>query len=171
MNTSRVKLINCDQSIFEHILEGDEKLSDFLKINIAKKWSEFGASIFEYVLTKIKENPDSQKWWTYLPILIDTNMLIGSCGYKGEPDDDGMVELGYEVAEAYRNQGYATEITGLLVEQAFNEKGVTKILAHTLAEENASVNVLRKCNFKWVAEIADDEEGKIWRWELFKGNL
>ena len=168
METARIKLIKCDQSILEHVLEGDEKLSTVLKIEIAENWSEFGTAIFEYVLAKIKEKPDSQKWWTYLPVLKDANMLIGSCGYKGEPDEEGMVELGYEVAEAYRNQGYATEITTLLIEQAFGVEGVTKIVAHTLAEENASTRVLNKCDFKWVGELENDEDGTIWKWELNK---
>jgi RimJ/RimL family protein N-acetyltransferase len=168
MNTTRIKLINCDQPILEHIIAGDEKLSAFLKIDIAENWSEFGTAVFEYVLDRIREKPNSQNWWTYLPVLKEDNILIGSCGYKGEPDEEGMVELGYEVAEAFRNQGYATEITRLLIEQAFGVKGITKIVAHTLADENASTRVLTKCGFRWVDEIEDEEDGTIWKWELIK---
>ena len=41
-----------------------------------------------------------------LPIEIETNTLIGSCGFKGEPIN-GKVEIGYEVTELFRNKGYS----------------------------------------------------------------
>ena len=49
------------------------------------------------------------EWWAYLPVLKKTKTLLGSCGYKGDPKN-GMVEIGYEVAEAYRGWGLATEM-------------------------------------------------------------
>ncbi len=168
MKSNRLKLINCDRAILEKALEGDEVLATFLNINIPEKWSVFGSSIFEYVLKEIKENPDTQQWMTYFPILKDSNTLIGTCGYKGIPNEEGMVEIGYEVAETYRNQGYATEMAQLLIEQAFEQATVKKVQAHTLAEENASVSVLKKCSFIFIEALEDPEDGSIWKWELVK---
>jgi [ribosomal protein S5]-alanine N-acetyltransferase len=104
-------------------------------------------------------------WWSWLPVLNDENMLIGNCGYKGPPKD-GMVEIGYEVIEEYRRIGLASEIAAVLVDNAFNDSNVNKIIAHTLAEENASCKVLRKCGFEFVKEINDEEDGLIWQWAL-----
>jgi hypothetical protein len=52
-----------------------------------------------------------------------------------------------------------------MVERA-RAAGVTLVSAHTLAEENASVAVLRKSGFTRTTEILDPDEGAIWRWEL-----
>lgn len=166
MTSNKIKLIRCDQHILETILKGDDFLAQLLNINVAENWSEFGAVIFKFILEKIKDDPTSKSWWTYLPIEIKTNTLIGSCGYKGPPDEAGMVEIGYEVAAAKRNLGYATEIVQLLVDHAFQHQDVHFIQAHTMAEENASVSVLRKSNFKFIEEIDDENEGKIWKWTL-----
>ena len=168
MSSNRIKLINCDEKILELILEGNEILSRELNLNIPNKWTEFGESVFKYSLDKIRDKPESKKWWAYLPVNIQTNTLIGSCGYKGEPNEKGIVEIGYEVAAEFRNQGFATEIAKLLIDQAFKNIEVNSVQAHTLADENASVKVLKKCKFEFIEELEDDEDGVIWKWELKK---
>lgn len=166
MNTNRIKLINCDEKILELVLGGNEILSQGLNLNVPEKWTEFGDPIFKYSLERVREQPGSSVWWSYLPVIVNTNTLIGSCGYKGEPNEKGMVEIGYEVAAEFRNQGFATEIANLLIDRAFKNDNVKLVQAHTLASENASVNVLKKCNFEFVEELEDEEDGKIWKWQL-----
>jgi RimJ/RimL family protein N-acetyltransferase len=168
MQSNRIKLINCNEQILNNILSGDEAIAKALGLNVPKKWTEFGEVIFQFALDEIKVDPASKKWWAYLPVLIKTNTLIGSCGYKGKPDENGYVEIGYEVAEDYRNRGYATEITKTLINIALTHPEVKGVLAHTLANENPSTCVLKKCNFKKTDELEDEEDGKIWRWELMK---
>ena len=162
--SARIKLINCDQRILEWIIEGDEILARELSINIPNGWNEFGEPIFKYSLEKIINNSSAQMWWTYLPIHIETNTLLGTCGYKGEPNAQGIVEIGYEVAKVHRNQGYATEITAMLVDIAFRSEKVNSIIAHTLAEENASVKVLKNNEFSFVKEMENEEDGRVWEW-------
>jgi ribosomal-protein-alanine N-acetyltransferase len=108
------------------------------------------------------------KWWTYLPIHVWKNAVIGSCGFKGPPDSDGMVELGYEVIEQYRNRGYAREITHILINLAFKDDSVKKVRAHTLATSNPSASLLEKCGFKKIDEVQDEEDGPMWRWERLR---
>jgi len=168
MPFNSIQLINCNEEIIEALLKGDKILATHLNINTPTKWPEFGTPIFEYSLAQIKKNPNSAKWWIYLPILITENTLVGSCGYKGAPNEEGMVEIGYEVAENYRNRGLATEIAKLLVQQAFEDEKVNIIQAHTIEEANASTRVLEKCGFKKVGTFEDEEDGLVWRWELVK---
>jgi RimJ/RimL family protein N-acetyltransferase len=168
MKTNRIKLINCDVKLLESVIKGQIFFKNKLQVNIADCWSEFGKDIFEFVLDKIKARPETNIWWTYFPILIETNTLIGSCGFKGAPDKNGLVELGYEIAPSYRNKGLATEITNSLLNKAFENNHVTEVIAHTLASENASVKVLKKCGFTYVKELQDEEDGTIWKWSKLK---
>lgn len=165
MKSDRIYLINCDEKLLKTILKGDKYLSQKLEINIPNQWCNFGKEIFGYTLEKIKEKPTEVKWFSYLAIENKTRTLIGSCGFKGAPDQEGMVEIGYEVAEDFRNQGYATEMTRLLIDLAFMDEKVKKIQAHTFAEKNASVRVLEKCNFNFIKESHDENDhGLIWKW-------
>ena len=159
-----VKLINCDKDIIEAILRNHD-LHTLLGYNIADGWNSFGKVAFQFSLEHIEKDPESQKWFTYLAIDTNTNTLLGNCGFKGRPDKDGNVEIGYEIALAFRNKGYATEITCLLTEIAFKDANVKSVIAHTLAEENASGSVLRKNGFIYIKELYDDEDGTIWQWK------
>ena len=77
-----------------------------------------------------------------------------------------MVEIGYEVAESYQNQGLATEMAQALIDHAFQDERVQVVQAHTLAEENASVKVLRRCGMQFMETGFDPDEGEVWRWEV-----
>ncbi len=85
IESPRLHLISCDQEILKAILSGDEAISKLLNIKAAFPWTEAGEPAFRFSLQKITENPAERKWWTYLPILKDENILIGSGGYKGKP--------------------------------------------------------------------------------------
>jgi ribosomal-protein-alanine N-acetyltransferase len=91
--------------------------------------------------------------------------VIGSAGFKGPPDDDGIVEIAYGIAPGYQRRGYATEAAAALVSFALERVDVRTIRAHTLPEPNASTRVLAKCGFQQLGEVTDPEDGQVWRWE------
>jgi RimJ/RimL family protein N-acetyltransferase len=91
--------------------------------------------------------------------------VVGSCGFKGPPTPDGVVEIAYGVAPAYQGKGYATEAAQALVSYAFSSSEVRVVRAHTLPEPNASTRVLAKCGFRRIGEVVDPDDGLVWRWE------
>ena len=91
--------------------------------------------------------------------------VVGSCGFKGPPTPDGVVEIAYGVAPEYQGRGYATEAAQALVSYAFSYSRVRVVRAHTLPEANASTHVLAKCGFQCVGEVIDPDDGLVWRWE------
>jgi [ribosomal protein S5]-alanine N-acetyltransferase len=94
------------------------------------------------------------------------NVLIGTCGFPGPPDSDGVAEIAYGIAPKYQGRGYATETAKALIEFATKDPRVETIRAHTLAETNASTRVLQKCGLKKIGDAVDPENGlAVWRWE------
>jgi len=168
--TPRLRLISCSLQLIDAILAGDDALADYLNVEVPANWSNFGLPIFEFARDKIISHPDDEIWYTYLPILTETNTLIGSCGYKGKPDEAGVVEIGYEVSVQQRGKGYATEIATHLVQHALQHPDVIKVWAHTLPENNPSALILEKIGFQKIAEVTDIEDGEIWRWAFLNGN-
>jgi RimJ/RimL family protein N-acetyltransferase len=167
IETPRLELICCNKDILEAFFKGDEALAGLLQINIQGKWTEFGAPAFEFTYKNILESAGSIEWWSYLPVLKKTKTLLGLCGYKGAPQN-GMVEIGYEVAEGYRGWGLATEMAKALIKKAFENSEVEYVQAHTLAVPNESGSVLKKCGMEIAGETIDPEDGKLWRWEIRK---
>jgi ribosomal-protein-alanine N-acetyltransferase len=168
ITTPRLNLLCCSLEFLEQIIEGNDAVSNFLNVKVADRWSEFGIEPFRYSLEKIKAHEQDAKWWTYLAILKEENILIGNGGFKGPPDQNGQVEIGYAIAIDYRNRGFATEMAQALIKFAFQHDEVKMVQAHTLAEENASGGVLRKCGMIWMEKVNDPEDGLLWRWEIKK---
>lgn len=93
------------------------------------------------------------------------NVVVGGCGFKGPPDQDGVVEIAYGIESAHQGKGYATEAAQAMVAFAFRDPHVRTVIAHTLSAERASARVLTKSHFHCVGQVIDPEDGKVWRWE------
>lgn len=166
METPNLILMACDQQTLEYAIQGNHQLSKHINAIVPEDWTEFGSRALKYSLDKLKSSEDEKGWWSYFPIHKADNKLIGLCGYKGQPNDTGQVEIGYEIKSEYRNYGLATEIAKALIDNAFNFETVNSIKAHTLGEVNASNKVLINCGFHKTDEVDGKELGTLWKWEL-----
>ena len=83
-----------------------------------------------------------------------SGLLIGGAGFKGAPDDSGMVEIGYGLAPAARGRGFATEAVGALVAHAF-ARGASAVRAEVEAGHVASERVVRRAGFTVVDSDSD----------------
>lgn len=145
----------------EALVEGDDVFASRFGIPVVDGWAGFPEAV-PHTLAAVREQPD-QTWGTHL-FLADDGALVGFGGWKGAPTD-GTAELGYAVAPARQGQGIATAVVAELVTRA-RRAGVATVVAHTLAEENASTAVLTKAGFTMTAELTDPDDGPLWRWQL-----
>ena len=77
-----------------------------------------------------------------------------------------MVEIGYEIAPAYRGRGLATAAARALVAKAFGEGGAHTVIAHTAEQEGPSASLLARLEFRCLGQVFDAEDGTLVRWEL-----
>lgn len=166
LSTDQLRIINCDLPLIKMVLTGNEPLALYLGVDVPPDWTEFGAPIFEYTLAHLQTNPQDAIWWSWLPVLRSENLLVGSCGFKGRPNAEGEVELGYEIAASRRRLGLGTEAALALRDFAFGHREVNRVIAHTLAEQSASTRILEHCGMVKTAEVLDPEDGLLWRWEI-----
>jgi [ribosomal protein S5]-alanine N-acetyltransferase len=125
---------------------------------VPEGWPEFPEAI-GFTLDRLREHPDEGDWWMHF--FVSADVLVGSGGFVGPPQD-GVVEIGYELAPAFRGTGLGTAAA----RKARATGAATLVIANTLAHENPSTGVLRRLEFQWVRELVDPEQGPIWRWEL-----
>ena len=105
-------------------------------------------------------------WGSYLAVEGSVRRLVGTCGFKGNPDPDGAVEIAYFAFPGEEGRGVATSIAARMIELASESTPPIAIVrAHTLPEVNASGRVLTKNGFTRVGEVIDPEDGLVWRWE------
>jgi len=165
IRTVNLQLIPCELMHLEAILRNKKELEPLLHVTVPERWPEFPEA-FPYAYELLKTDPSLLHWWTYLFVHTQDRMLVGSGGFKGKPDDSGMVEIGYEIVPEYRNRGLATEAAQGLVDYAFSHPQVNTVQAHTLPERNPSTRVLEKVGMKYVGTVHDPHDGEIWHWRL-----
>ncbi len=164
--SGRLHLIPCRLIHFELIEERDfEKLAKLLNLTLRETWKH-SINHFDFFYEKFKSDPGILNWWIYFIVLQSEKTIIGSCGFKGKPDHNGEVEIGYEILKEYRNQGYATEAAATLIKFAFENPEVKKIKAGTYSLDNASVHVLKKQKMLFEAHSYNPLEGDLWHWAI-----
>lgn len=117
-------------------------------------------------LEKLRAAREQDVWMHGFALLHrESNSVIGTIGFKGPPDDEGVVEIAYGVVPGFRERGLATEAAAAAVRFAGRDPRVKIVRAHTRPERNASTRVLAKCGFDRIGDYVDPEDGLVWRWE------
>jgi RimJ/RimL family protein N-acetyltransferase len=90
--------------------------------------------------------------------------LVGGFAFKGKPVNN-RVEIAYIVFPEHQHKGIGTRATRLLIQLAAETDPHVVVTAKTLPEENFSVRILRKNNFKYIGTVTDEGTGQYWEWE------
>lgn len=142
-----------------------EALSHSIPSPLPAGWPEFPESV-GFTLERLREHPEESDWWMHFFLSgDDPAVLIGSGGYVGPPVA-GVVEIGYEIAPAFRATGYGIAAAKAMIVKAARTGTVNFVIANTLAHANPSTGVLRRLGFGWEGEFPDPDEGALWRWKL-----
>ena len=134
LNTNRLKIIPCTV--------------ETVQITIEQNYDN-GPEISNY-LEQLRRDPSLLYWGSWIVIRKSDDRIIGDIGFKGKPDENKTVEIGYGLLEGYWNNGYATEAVEALIEWAFHTSKVEKVIAETLKENDGSIRVLEKLHMNKV---------------------
>ena len=117
-------------------------------------------------IARLRTLTDADPWTLGFAVIDrETQTAVGTAGFKGAADADGVVEVAYGIVPSFQGRGYATEVTQALMDFARADPAVRRLRAHTLPTPNASTRVLTKCGFAHLGEVVDPEDGLVWRWE------
>jgi RimJ/RimL family protein N-acetyltransferase len=108
---------------------------------------------------QVKADPSTNKWFVRFIVLKESKIVIGSTSFHGIPDDNGMMEIGLGIEEAYRNQGFAKEALLGMWRWVCGEPGV-KVLRYTVSPTNTpSVKIIEGYGFTYLGQQIDEEDG------------
>jgi RimJ/RimL family protein N-acetyltransferase len=92
-------------------------------------------------------------------VLKESKIVIGSTSFHGVPDENGMMEIGLGIEDAYRNKGYAKEALLGMWRWVCGEPSV-KVLRYTVSPENIpSVKIIERYGFEYRGQQIDEEDG------------
>lgn len=172
----RLLLIPATLELLQGDMDGDAEFAKTLQkqfpgAQVQPGWRdpEYGPEATQWVLNALLETHEPD-WWMYYYLLKQedgTLLLIGNGGFKGPPDEEGRVEIGYAIAKEFQRQGLASEAARALVAWAFQDSRVTRVTAETLVGHEASIGVMEKCGM--VLEGQGSEEGVV-RYGISRGD-
>jgi [ribosomal protein S5]-alanine N-acetyltransferase len=112
----------------------------------------------ETMAAELADHPDDTGWYSWVYISPVMHRLLGCGGFKGAPDAEGRVEIGYSMLTSYREQGLATEGVNALTGWAYQDDRVKHVIANTPADRDASHRVLEKAGFVQTGTFRDEAD-------------
>jgi RimJ/RimL family protein N-acetyltransferase len=91
------------------------------------------------------------------------NKMVGDLCFVGEPDADGVIEIGYGTYEEFRKRGFMTEAVGAMIKWAKKQPDIRTIIASTDKTNVDSYSVLQRNNFQ---KSGETETLYNWRLEI-----
>jgi [ribosomal protein S5]-alanine N-acetyltransferase len=165
ITTPRLRLVALTDAQLKLCAEAPDKLGNALGIVIA--FDAVTEAVERAVRAKLVKMPFAREtdhvWFTYWLVVVASQVCgVGFAGFKGMPDDEGFVEIGYGIAASFQGMGYATEAVGALIEWAFQAPNCVAVTAQTMKSNSASRRVLEKVGMRAYEETVD---GISWRIE------
>jgi ribosomal-protein-alanine N-acetyltransferase len=159
IRTRRLTLVSATVEIARAELNDRRDFARLLAAAVPDDWPPAtSADALPQFLEWMEAAPDAEGWFSWYALGRDRDpewpVLVGGGGFKGAPRD-GVVEIGYAVMTQFQGRGYATEMVRALVKWAFQQPGVTKVVAGTEGPNPAAERVLAKVSFTVVGGASE----------------
>jgi RimJ/RimL family protein N-acetyltransferase len=164
LRTERLEIVPGTPALGRAEMEDRARFAQLLGADVPASWPppENDQKTMTFFTEYVEKHPDGIGWAAWYILLCGEDRrktAIGTCGFKGGPDEDGAVETGYSILPEHQRRGYAPEAVAALVDWAFTNPAVSRVIAHTFPDLRASIRVLEKCGFALVG--AGEEEGTV----------
>jgi [ribosomal protein S5]-alanine N-acetyltransferase len=156
LSTSRLFLIGADPTLLAADRSGPEAFGAVIKALVPSSWppEHHDDDVIAWVLESLELLVPGAPWNLYYMVLGTPRTVIGTCGFKGPPDVNGCVEVGYSLVQEFRGRGLATEAVKKLISTAFGA-GASEVAAETYPVLIRSLRVMEKCGMTLSGEGAD----------------
>ena len=139
LRTARLVLVPATAGLLEAELTSRLALGLALGAEVPESWPPelYDADAVRWTIDWLASHPGDGAWSLYYVLESrsasgNRSRLVGIAGYKGAPDGNGAVEIGYGVVVESRRRGYATE-------------AVRELLAHAFADERVRTVIAQRC--------------------------
>ena len=135
MKTKRLELIAGTSDLVRAQISDRERFARLLEARVPRPREQEPdhEETMENMAQPLEKRPEQAGWWCWYFVLHNrvtgSRVLIGNGGFKGPPDDEGTVEIGYSLLQPYRDKGYTTEAVKALLSWAFGHPEVTLVIA------------------------------------------
>lgn len=149
LNTERLTLRRIYKEDAKEIFLGFVNQEEFIYyMNKKKRTLEEQINSLKNI-DKIYAYNDCYNW---VITLKDTKEIIGTISFNVFESND-CVELNYALDNRFRGNGYMTEAINKLIDFAFNELLVKRVIGQCVTKNISSKKVLERCNFTYNTKL------------------
>ena len=165
--TSRFRLELLPAETLELFLAGDAKGAESIQgLTFSEPFLQSVDDRFLRIqLQRIRSRPSGRSWCIRAIVRNEDDAVIGHSGFHGPPEDVGRAEIGYNILEPYRRNGYATEAVQSLVDWA-RRRGERVVYASISPSNFASIGVATKLGFRHTGVHRDEIDDEVYVFEL-----
>ncbi|MEJ8757885.1 GNAT family N-acetyltransferase [Pontibacter sp. H259] len=161
IHTNRLILVPFTLEITKTLMAGNTSILQQLGLQLTPYWPDQEAiDTFPKIIKNLEVVPEPTGFESYMVVHRQSMTVIGDAGFKGLPNADGEVDLGYAIIAPAQNNGYGLEVAKGLVNWAFQQPGVKAITARCLLGNAPSARVLEKLG---MLQVSADSEVIRWR--------
>jgi RimJ/RimL family protein N-acetyltransferase/uncharacterized damage-inducible protein DinB len=153
LRTERLRLVPATPDLVRADLAGPARLAAALGHPVPESWPPplYDRAAMEQALAQLEAGGTPEPWTLHY-VIGPEGAVAGIGGYKGPPDRDGTVEIGYSILPAFQRRGFATEAARALVETAFRSGAVSRVIAETLPGLVPSIRVMERSGLHLAGE-------------------
>lgn len=162
-----IELIPLDLELADALAAGDR--SFYGEAGVEPGLGKMIAGMAQMQAALYRKTRAQAPWIGYLARDPAQQAMVGGCSFVERKD--GQVEIAYFTFPGLEGRGVAGWMARALVDLAWDDPSLARIIAHTLPAENASTRVLRRLGFERAGEAIDADEGAVWLWRLGRESL
>ena len=149
-----IKPLNAQELVYYRINDG--RLEHALGIPYYPRIVPFelADALEQEIIPSVETNPDYYLYYTLWTIYHkEYDSLVGDICFKGPADENGQIEIGYGTYSDFQGKGIMKEALKLVINWAFEQPKVCRIMAETEHDNIASHKVLLANHFKPVENL------------------
>ncbi len=160
LNTERLRILCLDLANFKSYIHEHGNFERNIGVQVtAESLPDELKKVFGSAYEQAMTDSSNYAWYTVWQIISKTdNCAIGGICFKGSPNINGEVEIGYGTEPAHQNKGYMTEAVQAIIQWAMKQDGVLHVIAETDKFNIASHKVLEKNEMR----IYKETDSSLW---------
>lgn len=169
LSTERLLLLPFEAPAIQALLDGNrlqlEHLTGFTFPDPLRP-PPLTEEVLPLVQARLRADPASLGWWTWLTVERATRKVTGAIGFGGPPDAEGAVMIGYATYPGSAMHGFASEATRALVRWALAQPGVARVCASIPPENAAARRVAEKVGMRVAGTVWEEEIDDVLLYEI-----
>ncbi|HZK62563.1 MAG TPA: GNAT family N-acetyltransferase [Puia sp.] len=159
VHTERLHIVPLKPEELDCYLQGNGRLEKLFKLkdNGRTVSTDVRDRVNEVLLPRLRKMKGTDYLFLTFWLVVEksSGSIVAELGFKGKPDGEGAIEIGYGTLPSRRGLGFMTEAVAGMIQWARTRPEVKWLTAETDKDNLASVRVMEKNNFESVVLVGN----------------